>query len=79
MSFDIQTLEFHQQRQKLSTFAKNKAVQSSLLNLPVLTDKNLMIQSWQYTEDILKLLRIYQGLPLTSNYECLDICLLLGK
>ena len=79
MSFDIQTLEFHQQRQKLSTFAKNKAVQSYLLNLPVLTDENLIKQSWQYTEDILKLIRIYQGLPLTSNYECLDICLLLSK
>jgi DNA mismatch repair protein MutS2 len=79
MSFDIQTLEFHQQRQKLSSFAKNKTVQSSLLNLPVLTDEIIIIQSWQYIEDILKLIRIYQGLPLTSNYECLDICLLISK
>jgi DNA mismatch repair protein MutS2 len=79
MSFDIQTLEFHQQRQKLSSFAKNKTVQSSLLNLPVLTDEIIIIQSWQYIEDILKLIRIYQGLPLTSNYECLDICLLIKK
>ena len=79
MSFDIQTLEFHQQRQKLSTFAKNMAVQSSLLNLPILTDVTLIKESWQYTEDVLNLIRIYQGFPLTSNYDCLEICELISK
>jgi DNA mismatch repair protein MutS2 len=79
MSFDIQTLEFHLQLEKLSKFAKNKMVQTSLLNLEILTNHASIMQSWQYTDEVLRLLRMYQGFPLSSYYDCSEIIKLIEK
>ena len=79
MSFDIQTLEFHLQREKLSLFAKNKIVQSSLLNLPILNDEHAIEESWQYIDEALMLINKYQAFPLNSQYDCLALYEMIQK
>lgn len=79
MSFDIQTLEFHLQLEKLSKFAKNKMVQTSLLNLAPSTNQIAIMQSWQYTDEVLRLISMHQGFPLTSYYDCSEILRLVEK
>jgi len=79
MYFDIQTLEFHLQLEKLSKFAKNKMVQTSLLNLEILTNQSAIMKSWQYTEEMLGLIRMYSVIPLSSHYDCSEIVKLVDK
>ena len=79
MSFDIQALEFHKQLENLSSFAKTLAVKEHLLNLPIMTESNDIKYSWQLIDNMIQIQSKYHALPLTEEYDCLHILMLISK
>lgn len=79
MSFDIQTLEFHKQLIKLSSFAKTFSVKEDLLNLPIMTQAHDIQYSWQLIDNMIQIQSKYQALPLKEGYDCLHILDLISK
>ncbi len=79
MSFDIQTLEFHKQLIKLSSFAKTLSVKEHLLNLPIMTQAHDIQYSWLLIDNMIQIQSKYHALPLTEGYDCLHILKLISK
>lgn len=79
MSYDKNILEFNQELNTLSSFAKGHSAKAELLNLHVLSDKAQIELLWDDLSAMLKMHVAYSSLPMSDDYEIMPLIDLMSK